>query len=182
MSKALKWLEAESDRLEKECNENNDLHKTVNHSFLEGFNYALLNAQDLEQIQLDDNQQIVLQWLKLTASTGKPMQVVFWMMNNAAWGHLDELREINRQRAIRGPSSICTVGIRTGGLEMKAYTIKFYGNKTFVYILSGLRLDFRGYSKEDLLESLYGYGYLNEDELINLEKFTNAWTIEEEME
>ncbi|NHB74789.1 hypothetical protein [Enterococcus faecium] len=64
MSKALKWLEAESDRLEKECNENNDPHKTVNHSFLEGFNYALLNAQDLEQIQLDDNQQIVLQWLK----------------------------------------------------------------------------------------------------------------------
>lgn len=47
----------------------------------------------LEQPQLDDNQQIVLEWLKLTAPTGKPMQVVFWMMNNAAWGHLDELRE-----------------------------------------------------------------------------------------
>ncbi len=47
MSKAFKWLEAESDRLEKECNENNDPHKTVNHSFLEGFNYALLNAQAL---------------------------------------------------------------------------------------------------------------------------------------
>ena len=64
MSKALEWLEAESDRLEKGCNENNDPHKTVNHSFLEGFNYALLNAQDLEQIQLDDNQKIVLEWLK----------------------------------------------------------------------------------------------------------------------
>lgn len=64
MSKALKWLEAESDRLEKECNENNDPHKTINHSFLEGFNYALLNAQALEQIQLDDNQKIVLEWLK----------------------------------------------------------------------------------------------------------------------
>ncbi|MFN6748040.1 hypothetical protein ACK4EI_11020 [Enterococcus faecium] len=60
----MEWLEAESDRLEKECNENNDPHKTVNHSFLEGFNYALLNAQDLEQIQLDDNQKIVLEWLK----------------------------------------------------------------------------------------------------------------------
>ncbi|HFX3789546.1 TPA: hypothetical protein ACIECE_000707 [Enterococcus faecium] len=93
MSKALKWLEAESDRLEKECNENNDPHKTINHSFLEGFNYALLNAQALEQIQLDDNQKIVLEWLKLNAPTGKPMQVVFWMMNNAAWGHLDELRD-----------------------------------------------------------------------------------------
>lgn len=43
--------------------------------------------------QLNDNQQNVLQWLKLTAPTGKPMQVVFWMMNNAAWGHLDELRD-----------------------------------------------------------------------------------------
>lgn len=64
MSKALKWLEAESDRLEKECNENNDPHKTVNHSFLEGFNYALLNAQALEQIQLDDNQKVVLEWLE----------------------------------------------------------------------------------------------------------------------
>ncbi|ENZ5663147.1 hypothetical protein ACGWY0_002424 [Enterococcus hirae] len=45
------------------------------------------------QPELNDNQQIVLQWLKLTASIGKPMQVVFWMMNNAAWGHLDELRD-----------------------------------------------------------------------------------------
>ena len=63
MSKALEWLEAESDRLEKECNENNNPHKTVNHSFLEGFNYALLNAQALEQIQLDDNQHRLLDWL-----------------------------------------------------------------------------------------------------------------------
>ncbi|HAQ0506974.1 TPA: hypothetical protein IWP35_000828 [Enterococcus faecium] len=46
-----------------------------------------------QQPQLNDNQQIVLEWLKLTAPTGKPMQVVFWMMNNAAWGHLDELRD-----------------------------------------------------------------------------------------
>ncbi|ENZ6557740.1 hypothetical protein ACG6P0_002642 [Enterococcus hirae] len=64
MSKALKWLEAEADRLEKEYIENDDPNKTVNHSFLEGFNYALLNAQALEQIQLDDNQKIVLDWLK----------------------------------------------------------------------------------------------------------------------
>lgn len=65
---------------------------------------------------------------------------------------------------------------------MKTYTIKFYGNSTCVHILSGLRLDFRGYSQEDLLESLYGYGYLNEDELVSLDEFTNAWTIEEEVE
>ncbi|EME3588399.1 hypothetical protein QL845_001044 [Enterococcus faecium] len=70
----MKWLEAESDRLEKECNENNNPHKTVNHSFLEGFNYALLNAQDLEQIQLDDNQKIVLEWLKeKTCRCNKPV-------------------------------------------------------------------------------------------------------------
>lgn len=66
--------------------------------------------------------------------------------------------------------------------RMKTYTIKFYGNTTFVHILSGLKLDFRGYSRDDLLESLWGYGYLNEDELISLEKFTNAWMIEEEAE
>lgn len=47
----------------------------------------------LKQPQLNDNQKTVLEWLKLTAPTGKPMQVVFWMMNNAAWGHLDELRD-----------------------------------------------------------------------------------------
>lgn len=50
-------------------------------------------VKNFKQPQLNDNQKIVLQWLKLTASTGKPMQVVFWMMNNAAWGHLDELRD-----------------------------------------------------------------------------------------
>ncbi|MGH1757295.1 hypothetical protein [Enterococcus hirae] len=93
MSKALEWLEAESDRLEKECNENNDPHKTVNHSFLEGFNYALVNLQAIEELELNDNQKIVLEWLKQTAPTGKPMQVVFWMMNNAAWGYLDGLRD-----------------------------------------------------------------------------------------
>lgn len=43
--------------------------------------------------QLNENQQIVLEWLKLQAPTAKPMQVIFWMMNNAAWGKLDELRK-----------------------------------------------------------------------------------------
>ncbi|WP_053765809.1 hypothetical protein [Enterococcus hirae] len=43
--------------------------------------------------KLNDNQKIVLEWLKQTAPTGKPMQVVFWMMNNAAWGYLDGLRD-----------------------------------------------------------------------------------------
>ena len=64
MSEALEWLKAESDRLEKECNENSDPHKIVNHNFLEGFNYALANVQALEETELNDNQKIVLDYLK----------------------------------------------------------------------------------------------------------------------
>lgn len=50
-------------------------------------------VEDHDQPQLNDNQQIVLEWLKLQAPTAKPMQVIFWMMNNAAWGKIDELRK-----------------------------------------------------------------------------------------
>lgn len=49
--------------------------------------------EEYAQPQLNENQQIVLEWLKLQAPTAKPMQVIFWMMNNAAWGKLDELRK-----------------------------------------------------------------------------------------
>ncbi|MDA9428400.1 hypothetical protein B834_870 [Enterococcus mundtii 1A] len=55
--------------------------------------YLYEDELDLVTQKLNDNQKVVLEWLKLTAPTGKPMQVVFWMMNNAAWGHLDELRD-----------------------------------------------------------------------------------------
>lgn len=55
--------------------------------------YLYEDELDLGTQKLNDNQKIVLEWLKLTTPTGKPMQVVFWMMNNAAWGHLDELRD-----------------------------------------------------------------------------------------
>lgn len=63
--------------------------------FETSYNFANNLADELlaSNIQLNDNQKIVFEWLKLTAPTGKPMQVVFWMMNNAAWGHLDELRD-----------------------------------------------------------------------------------------
>lgn len=64
MSEVLKWLEEESDRLTEESLSNADPHKTVNNSFLEGFNYALANVQGLDQPQLNENQQIVLEWLK----------------------------------------------------------------------------------------------------------------------
>lgn len=66
MSKALKWLETEAERLEKECDTNADPFKTVNHSFIQGFNYALANVEVIEQEEskLNENQEIVLDWLK----------------------------------------------------------------------------------------------------------------------
>ncbi|HCT6554795.1 hypothetical protein [Enterococcus faecalis] len=66
MSKVLKWLETESERLEKECDTNDDQFKTVNHSFIQGFNYALANVEviELEESKLSENQQVVLDWLK----------------------------------------------------------------------------------------------------------------------
>ena len=64
VSEILKWLEEESDRLAEERHSNADPHKTVNNSFLEGFNYALANVQGLAQPQLNENQQIVFEWLK----------------------------------------------------------------------------------------------------------------------
>lgn len=57
MSKVLKWLEEESNRLTEEYHSNHDPYKTVNNSFLEGFNYAVVNVEALEQPQLNENQQ-----------------------------------------------------------------------------------------------------------------------------
>lgn len=62
-------------------------------SYNEGLKAAIHILESCEQPQLNENQQIVLEWLKLQAPTAKPMQVIFWMMNNAAWGKLDELRK-----------------------------------------------------------------------------------------
>lgn len=60
VSEVLKWLEEESDRLTEESLSSADPHKTVNNSFLEGFNYALANVKGLDQPQLNENQQIVI--------------------------------------------------------------------------------------------------------------------------
>lgn len=72
-----------------------DTDQEPTEDFFESRNWGEYDIEVYEyhQPQLNENQQIVLQWLKLTASTGKPMQVVFWMMNNAAWGHIDKLRD-----------------------------------------------------------------------------------------
>ncbi|WP_242387609.1 hypothetical protein [Enterococcus gallinarum] len=64
VSEVLKWLEDEADRLLEECDSNHDPYKSINNSFLEGFNYAVANVEALEQPQLNENQQIVLEFLK----------------------------------------------------------------------------------------------------------------------
>ena len=76
VSEVLKWLEEESDRLTEESLSSADPHKTVNNSFLEGFNYALANVQGLDQPQLNENQQIVLDWLK-EEQTKNPELTIF---------------------------------------------------------------------------------------------------------
>lgn len=83
MSEVLKWLEEESDRLTEESLSSADPHKTVNNSFLEGFNYALANVQGLDQPQLNDNQQMVLDELKINTDYQKfnKFQSVFWLLN-----------------------------------------------------------------------------------------------------
>ena len=72
-----------------------DTDQEPTEDFFESQNWGEYDIEVYEyhQPQLNENQTIVLEWLKLNAPTGKPMQVVFWMMNNAAWGHLDKLRD-----------------------------------------------------------------------------------------
>lgn len=88
MSEALEWLKAESDRLEKECNENSDPHKTINNSFLEGFNYALANVQALEETELNDNQKIVLDYLKNEISENN-LQYTLWSFTEDVYEKLE---------------------------------------------------------------------------------------------
>lgn len=59
----LEYLESEADKLHEENFSSSDEFRTVNHSFVEGFNYALAIVQGFE-IELNKNQQIVLEWLK----------------------------------------------------------------------------------------------------------------------
>lgn len=61
--KLLKYLDAEADKLHEENFSSRDEFRTVNHSFVEGFNYALAIVQGFK-IELNSNQQVVLEWLK----------------------------------------------------------------------------------------------------------------------
>lgn len=77
VSEVLKWLEEESDRLTEECHSNADPYKTVNNSFLEGFNYALANVHGLEQPQLNENQQNLIIWMKENeCETNDPLESI----------------------------------------------------------------------------------------------------------
>ncbi|MGH1636780.1 hypothetical protein ABE949_16350 [Enterococcus avium] len=64
----LKYLDAEADKLHEENFSSSDEFRTVNHSFVEGFNYALAIVQGFE-IELNKNQQIVLNQAKINAGT-----------------------------------------------------------------------------------------------------------------
>lgn len=57
----LKYLEVEADKLHEENFSSSDEFRTVNNSFVEGFNYALAIVQGHE-IKLNENQQVVLEW------------------------------------------------------------------------------------------------------------------------
>ncbi|EGO8428675.1 hypothetical protein ER576_11725 [Enterococcus faecalis] len=92
----MKWLETEAERLEKECDTNADPFKTVNHSFIQGFNYALANVEviELEESELNEKQEYLLRELVCQfdtfSSPPTPFQAVYWLMHNGAWdGSLD---------------------------------------------------------------------------------------------
>lgn len=99
MSKALKWLEIESERLEKECATNDDQFKTVNHSFIQGFNYALANVEviELEESKLNEKQEYLLRGLvckfDTLGSPPAPFQAVYWLMHNGDWNSFTKLHK-----------------------------------------------------------------------------------------
>ena len=77
----LKYLEKESDKLHEENFSSSDEFRTVNHSFVEGFNYALAIVQGFE-IELNKNQQVVLDWLKWSVKEqgNSPMYAVYLLV------------------------------------------------------------------------------------------------------
>lgn len=77
----LEYLESEADKLHEENFSSSDEFRTVNHSFVEGFNYALAIVQGFE-VKLNPNQQVVLEWLEAYADKDSgdwPMQTIFYM-------------------------------------------------------------------------------------------------------
>lgn len=99
----LKYLDTESDKLHEENISSSDEFRTVNHSFVEGFNYALAIVQGFE-VELNENQQVVLEWLQIYAdkdSGDKPFQTIFFLWdciksNNLGNDELTALRKLTR--------------------------------------------------------------------------------------
>lgn len=73
-----------------------DEHEIVEYEGLTDEDIDELATYILDEIikkpTLNENQMIVLDYLKRQAPTGKPLQVIFWLMNTVAWDKLDELR------------------------------------------------------------------------------------------
>ena len=63
---------------------------------------------------------------------------------------------------------------------MKTYKIEFYINTKCVLVLNDVEFDFRGYSKEDLINYLWVYGYIGMRDASFLYDNLNSWVIEEE--
>ena len=72
----LKYLDTEADKLHEENISSSDEFRTVNHSFVEGFNYALAIVQGFE-VELNENQQVVLEWLKKNSEWGTPTGLIY---------------------------------------------------------------------------------------------------------
>ena len=77
----LKYLEAEADKLHEENFSSSDEFRTVNNSFVEGFNYALAIVQGHE-IKLNENQQVVLDTLKDDSLGYSPFFTIWHTMEN----------------------------------------------------------------------------------------------------
>lgn len=79
----LEYLESEADKLHEENFSSSDEFRTVNHSFVESFNYALAIVQGFE-VKLNPNQQVVLELLQKAYAKNKwmtPFGAVFSVAN-----------------------------------------------------------------------------------------------------
>ena len=77
----LEYLESEADKLHEENFSSSDEFRTVNHSFVEGFNYALAIVQGFE-VKLNPNQQVVLEALKAYQDGWDPFFTIWHMMED----------------------------------------------------------------------------------------------------
>lgn len=62
---------------------------------------------------------------------------------------------------------------------MKTYQIELYVNTRCVHIVRNVDSNLRGYSKEDLIDYLWVYGYLGMRDVSFLYDNLNSWVIEE---